>query len=46
MSAITNLVISLFRLHGVTEFAAETRRNHQNPRRALNLLNFTALSPG
>jgi predicted transposase YbfD/YdcC len=46
MSAITNLVISLFRLHGVTEFAAETRRNHQNPRRTIDLLSLKALSPG
>jgi predicted transposase YbfD/YdcC len=43
MSAITNLVITLFRLRGVTEYAAETRRNAQDPRRALQLL---ALSPG
>jgi predicted transposase YbfD/YdcC len=43
MSAITNLVITLFRLQGVTEYAAETRRNAQNPGRALELL---ALSPG
>jgi predicted transposase YbfD/YdcC len=46
MSALTNLVISLFRLHGVTEFAAETRANHQNPRRTLTLLDITELSPG
>jgi predicted transposase YbfD/YdcC len=43
MSAITNLVITLFRIQGVTEYAAETRRNAQNPRRALQLLD---LSPG
>ena len=43
MSAITNLVISLFRLHGVTRFKEETRRNAEDPRRALRLL---ALSPG
>jgi predicted transposase YbfD/YdcC len=43
MSALTNLVISLFRIRGVTRFAAETRRNAQNPNRALQLL---ALSPG
>lgn len=42
-SAITNLVITLFRLHGVTRFAEETRRNTQNPARVLQLL---ALSPG
>jgi hypothetical protein len=43
MSAITNLVITLFRLRGVTGYAAETRRNAQNPRQALQLLD---LSPG
>lgn len=43
MSAITNLVITLFRLQGVTEYAAETRRNAQDPRRAIQLLDF---SPG
>ena len=43
LSAITNLVISLFRIRGVTRYAAETRRNAQNPSRALQLL---ALSPG
>ncbi len=43
MSAITILVINLFRLQGVTEYTAETRRNAQNPRRALQLLD---LSPG
>jgi predicted transposase YbfD/YdcC len=43
MSAITNLVISLFRIRGVTKYAAETRRNARNPSRALQLL---ALSPG
>jgi predicted transposase YbfD/YdcC len=43
MSTITNLVISLFRIQGVTQYAAETRRNAQNPSRALQLL---ALSPG
>jgi predicted transposase YbfD/YdcC len=43
MSAITNLVITLFRLQGVTEYAAETRRNAQNPSRAIQLLD---LSPG
>jgi predicted transposase YbfD/YdcC len=43
MSAITNLVISLFRIQGVTKYAAETRRNAQNPSRALQLL---TLSPG
>ena len=43
MSALTNLVITLFRLQGVTKIAAETRRNAQNPRRPLQLL---ALRPG
>jgi len=36
MSAITNFVISIFRIHGVTRYKEETRR-------ALQLL---ALSPG
>ena len=46
MSAITNLIISLFRIHGVTSFTAETRRCAQDPRRALQILDLTALSPG
>ena len=37
-SAITNLVITLFRIHGVTSYTAETRRIAQDPRRALQLL--------
>ena len=45
-SAITNLVISLFRIHGVTSYTAETRRCAQAPRRALQILDLTALSPG
>jgi predicted transposase YbfD/YdcC len=45
-SAITNLVITLFRIHGVTSYTAETRRCAQDPRRALRLLDFTGLSPG
>jgi predicted transposase YbfD/YdcC len=45
-SAITNLVISLFRIHGVTRYTAETRRCAQDPRRALQILDLTALSPG
>jgi predicted transposase YbfD/YdcC len=45
-SAITNLVISLFRIHGVTSHTAETRRCAQDPRRALQILDLTALSPG
>jgi len=43
MSALTNLVITLFRIQGVTKYTEETRRNAQNPRRALQLLD---LSPG
>lgn len=43
MSALTKLVISLFRILGVTRYAEETRLNAQNPRRALRLL---VLSPG
>jgi len=38
MSAITNLVITLFRIRGVTAYTSEIRRNAQNPRRALQLL--------
>ena len=45
-SAITNLVISLFRIHGVTSYTAETRRCAQDPRRALQYLDLTAPSPG
>jgi predicted transposase YbfD/YdcC len=43
MSALTNLVITAFRIQGVTRYAEETRRNAQNPHRILQLL---ALSPG
>jgi predicted transposase YbfD/YdcC len=43
MYALTNLVITLFRLQGVTGYTEETRRNAQNPRRTLRLLTF---SPG
>jgi len=43
MSALTNLVITLFRIQGVTRYAEETRRNAQDPHRALRLF---ALSPG
>ncbi len=43
MSALTNLVITLFRLQGVTKIKAETRHNAQDPRRPLQLL---ALRPG
>jgi hypothetical protein len=45
-SALTNLVITLFRIHGVTSYTAETRRIAQDPRRALQFLNLTGLSPG
>ena len=45
-SAITNLVITLFRIHGVTSYTAETRRCAQDPSRALQLLGLTGLSPG
>lgn len=43
MSTLTNLVITLFRIQGVTKYKEETRRNAQNPRRPLQLL---SLSPG
>jgi predicted transposase YbfD/YdcC len=39
-SALTNLVITLFRIHGVTSYTAETRRIAQDPGRALQLLNL------
>ena len=45
-SALTNLVINLFRIHGVTRFTEETRRIAQDPRRALRMLDLTCLSPG
>jgi hypothetical protein len=45
-SAITNLVITLFRIHGVTRFAEETRHCAQDPRRALQLLGIPCPSPG
>ena len=45
-SAIANLVITLFRIHGVTRFAEETRRCAQNPRRALQFLGIPCPSPG
>ena len=45
-SALVNLVITLFRIHGVTSYTAETRRIAQNPRRALQVLGLTGLSPG
>jgi predicted transposase YbfD/YdcC len=45
-SAITNLVITLFRIHGVTSFTEETRSIAQDPRRALQILDLTGLSPG
>ena len=45
-SAITNLVITLFRIHGVTSYTEETRRCAQDPRRTFRLLDLTGLSPG
>jgi predicted transposase YbfD/YdcC len=45
-SALTNLVITLFRIHGVTSYTAETRRIAQHPGRAHQLLNLIGLSPG
>ena len=45
-SALANLVITLFRIHGVTSYTAETRRIAQDPRRALKFLDLTGLSPG
>ena len=45
-SAIANLVITLFRIHGVTRFAEETRRCAQDPRRALRFLGIPCPSPG
>ena len=45
-SALTNLVITLFRIHGVTGYAAETRRTAQVSSRSLQLLNLPGLSPG
>ena len=45
-SALTSLVITLFRIHGVTRFAAETRRIAADPRRALQILDLTSLRPG
>ncbi len=43
MSALTNLVITLFRLQGVTKIKAGGRRNAQKPHQPLQLL---ALRPG
>ena len=45
-SALTNLVITLFRIHGVTSYTAETRHCAQDPRHALQFLDLTGLSPG
>jgi predicted transposase YbfD/YdcC len=45
-SAVANLVITLFRIHGVTRFTEETRRIAQDPRRALRILDLTGLLPG
>jgi predicted transposase YbfD/YdcC len=38
MSALTNLVISLFRLQGVTKYRKEIRQTTQEPHRVLHLL--------
>ena len=45
-SALANLVITLFRIHGVTSYTEETRRCAQDPRRTFRLLDLTGLSPG
>ena len=45
-SALANLVITLFRIHGVTSYTKETRRCAQDPRHALQFLDLTGLSPG
>jgi predicted transposase YbfD/YdcC len=45
-SALTNLVITLFRIHGVTRFAEETRRCARDPCRALRMLGITCPSSG
>jgi predicted transposase YbfD/YdcC len=45
-AAITNLVITLFRIHGVTRFAEVTRQCAQDPQRALQLLGITCPSTG
>jgi predicted transposase YbfD/YdcC len=45
-SALTNLVITLFRIHGVTSYTAETRRIAQDPSRALQIFDLTGLPPG
>ncbi len=45
-SAIINLVITLFRIHGVTSYTEETRLCAQDPRRALRLLDLTRLLAG
>jgi hypothetical protein len=44
-SALANLVITLFRIHGVTSYTAETRRCAQDPRRALGILSLPGFSP-
>ena len=45
-SALANLVITLFRIHGVTGYTEETRHCAQDPRRALQILDLIGLSPG
>jgi predicted transposase YbfD/YdcC len=44
-SALANLVITLFRIHGVTSHTAETRRIAQDPRHALEILTLPGFSP-
>jgi predicted transposase YbfD/YdcC len=44
-SALANLVITLFRIHGVTSYTAETRRIARDPRRALEILSLPGFSP-
>jgi predicted transposase YbfD/YdcC len=45
-SALTNLVITLFRIHGVTSYTEETRRCAQDPCHALRFLGIPCPSPG
>ena len=45
-SALANLVITLFRIHGVTGYTEETHLCAQDPRRALRLLGITCPSAG
>jgi predicted transposase YbfD/YdcC len=45
-SALANLVISLFRIQGVTDYTAETRRNARDPHRAPQILALISPLPG